>query len=488
MRWGARAARLKMPRHLSPALAAAAVVAGIGAVATGAVAEALRFTPALLLEQVFTDNVRAEAADRDADAITIVGLRLNTAYESSRIQFLATGTAYYNEYWATNEFDDFNGDGAAVGRLTLLHDRLFVDARARRQEVFLAPDETSGTGLTTGQFNSQQTEYAVGPLLTLNMFDLADLAVRATYAEVTFDEPIAGPLLVPINDIVAKSLAGRITTGERHSNYELIGTAEHLETEDGFELENAVGHVLLHVTGTFTAIGRYGYEHIQDPSIPTIRGPRWSVGGRYTTSGNSYAQLEFGERFEGSSWAGDINLVLSPRVRFTAQYTDTLVPAQLESLQSLDDLFDAEGNLTLQPAPEPFVPDLALANQIVRDKDLTATTVYTRGLATFALTGVHSERAFLGLGTTEKQYAVEVEWREQMSRSLTGNASLVFFNDYEPPLGADPLQQYRAEVGFVYLYNADLTFNGSLIWALNDRETTGDSQTSVLRLGLVQAY
>jgi uncharacterized protein (PEP-CTERM system associated) len=488
MRWGARAARLKMPRHLSPALAAAAVLVGVGAAATGALADVFRFTPSLLLEQIFTDNVRAEAADRDADAITIVGLRLDTQYTSSRIQFLASGTAYYNEYWATNEFDDINGDGAAVGRLTILNDRLFVDARANRQEVFLAPDETSGTGLTTGQFNSQQTSYAVGPLLTLNMFDLADLAVRATYAEVAFDEPIAGPLLVPINGVVAKSLAGRVTTGERHSNYELIGTAEHLETEDGFKLENAVGHVLLHLTGTFTAIGRYGYERIEDPSITTVRGPRWSVGGRYATSGNSSIQLEFGERFEGTSWSGAANLVLSPRVRLNAQYVDTLVPAQLQSLRSLDDLFDAEGNLSLQPAPEPFVTDLTLANEIVRDKRLSSTMTYTRGLAAFSLNGTHSERNFLGLGTTEKQYAIAVDWRETLSRSLTGNANITFFNDYEPPLGADPLQQYRAEVGFIYLYNADLTFNGSLIWALNDRETTGDSQTSVLRFGLVQAY
>lgn len=477
-----------MPRRLSHALAAVAVVAGVGAVATGALAEALRFTPALLIEQVFTDNVRAEAADRDADAITIVGLRLDAQYESSRIQFLASGTAYYNEYWATNQFDDVNGNGAAVGRLTILHDRLFVDARASRQEVFLAPDETSGTGLTTGQFNSQQTQYAVGPLLTLNMFDLADLAVRATYAEVAFDEPIAGPLLVPINGVVAKSMAGRITTGERHSNYELIGTAEHLETEDGFELENAVGHVLLHLTGTFTAIGRYGYEHIEDPSITTVRGPRWSVGGRYTTSSNSFIQVEFGERFDGASWAGDVNLTLSPRVRLNARYQDTLVPAQLQSLRSLNDLFDADGNLTLQPAPQPFTPDLSLANQVVRDKRLSGTMAYTRGLATFSLNGTHSERDLLGLGTTEKQYAIAVDWREALSRSLTGNAGIRFFNDYEPRLGSDPLQQYRAEVGFNYLYNADLTFNGSLIWALNDRETTGDSQTSVLRFGLVQAY
>lgn len=477
-----------MPRHLSQALAVVAAVAGTGTVATYALADVVRFTPALIVEQLFTDNVRADSEDHDADAITTVGVRLSGEYESARIQAAAIVNAFYNEYWATNEFDDFNGDGAFVGRLVVLEDRFFIDGQASRQEVFLAPDATAGTGLSTGSSNSKQTEYSVGPLLTLNVFDLADLAVRGTYAKVMFDEPLVGPLLVPIDDVTAKSAAGSITTGERHSNYELMGTAEYLETDDDFELRNAVGHVIVNLTASFSAIGRYGYERISDPSIPLLRGPRWSVGGRYSMSDTSFVQIEYGERFDDANWAGTANFLLSPRILFNASYSDTLLPAQLSRLRALDDIFDDDGNLSLQPAPQPILPSLTLVDQVVRDKNLNAITTYTRGLATFSLSGAHAERSIPGLGDTEKIYRFDLEWREQMSRSLTGLASAGFFDNYEPGLGSEPLQQYRAEVGFIYLFNTDVTFSGSYVWSLSDRELSGDTQVNVLRFGMIHAY
>lgn len=487
MRWGARSARIQVPRHLFRAVAAAAAVAVVGAVATGALADVARFTPAVLLEQVFTDNVRGGAEDRDADGLTTVGLRLTGTYQSSRVQAAATATAYYNEYWGTNEFDDFNGEGAALGRLVVLKDRLFVDASATRREIFVTPDITSGAGLSTGA-TSRQTDVSVGPLLTLNVFDLADLSVRGTYAYVSFDDPVADPLLVPIEDVTAKSVAGRITTGERHRYYELIGTAEHLETDDGFELRNAVGHVLLHLTPSITAIGRYGYEHIADPSITTIRGPRWSFGGRYSLSQTSFVQLEYGHRFGDASWAGEANFLMSPRVLFNAQYSDRLQPAQLSSARSLDELFDDDGNLDLQGATPPIIPNLTLVDQIVRDKDLRATTTYTRGLATFAFTVQHAERSIVDLDDVEKVYRFEVEWREALSRKLTGLATVEFIDNYDPAADAEVSQQYQAEVGFEYLFNTDITLSGSYLWALNDQETQGDAQVNVLRVAMIRAF
>lgn len=487
MRWGARSARIRVPRRLSRAVAAIAAVAAVGAVATGALADIARFTPAVLLEQVFTDNVRGQAEDRDADGLTTVGLRLAGVYETSRIQAAATATAYYNEYWGTNEFDDFNGEGAAAGRLVVLKDRLIVDAIASRREIFVTPDITSGAGLSTGA-TSRQTDFSVGPLLTLNVFDLADLSIRGSYAHVSFDDPQADPLLVPIDDVTAKSVAGRITTGDRHRNYELIGTAEHLETDDGFQLRNAVGHVLLHFTPSISAIGRYGYEHIEDPSITTIRGSRWSFGGRYSLSATSYAQLEYGSRFGESTWAGEANFLLSPRVLFNAQYTDRLLPAQLSSARSLDELFDDDGNLDLQSATPPIIPNLTLVDQIVRDKNLRATTTYTRGLATFGFTVEHAERAIVDVDDIEKVYRFEAEWRESLSRKLTGLATVEYIDTYDPSVGAEVSQQYQAEVGFEYLFNTDITLSGSYLWALNDQETQGDAQVNVLRVSMIRAF
>lgn len=489
MRWGKGIARYRMPRRPLHVVAAFATLTGGATIATHALADIIRFTPALLLEQVLTDNVRGQADDRDADGITTVGVRLDAEYETSRIQLAALGDAFYNEYWATDEFDGANANGTVAGRLVVLEDRLVVDGLASRQEVLLAPDDTGGTGLSTGDFTSNQTTYAFGPLLTLNVFDLADLSVRGTYASVMFEEPQAGPLLVPIEDIVAKSAAARITTGERHARYELIGTAEYLETDTGFRQRNAVGHVLLHLTPRITAIGRYGYERIEDPSIQPIKGPRWAAGARYGLSDNSFIQLEFGERFGSTNWSGEASVLVSPRVRFEASYTDTLLPGTLLNLRDFEDLFDAQGNLDLQAAPELFVPDLTLTDQVVRQKDLNTRTSYTYGLRTFGLIARHSEQEIQPLADTEKVLTMEFDWRETMSRSLTGLATVSFSDYYDTGVGQDPFRQYRAEIGFTYLYATDLTFTGEYLWALNDEDgADSDSQLNVVRFGMVKTY
>lgn len=488
MRWGQRSARFRMLRHPLHALGALAALASGATIATHAFADIIRFTPALVLEQTLTDNVRAEADDRDADGITTVGLRLNAQLETSRVQVAASGTAYYNEYWATNEFDDLNAVGTIGGRLVVLKDHLFIDGLASRQQLLLAPDETAGTGLSTGQVTSNQTDFSVGPLVRLNVFDLADLAVRGTYAMVMFDEPLAGPLLVPIEDITAKSAAARITTGERHTSYELIGTGEYFETDGGFELRNAVGHVLLHLTPRITAIGRYGYERIEDPSITTIRGPRWATGARYDLSDNSFVQLEFGERFDSTSWSGQAAVAVSPRATFSAQYTDELLPGALLDLRRLDSLFDAEGRLELQPVPELFTPNLTLTDQVVRDKRLTTQLTYTYGVTTMLFAGRHAERGFEPLTDTERMFGAEFEWREIMSRSLTGYAAAALDDYYETALGQDPFKQYRGEVGFTYLFNTDITFTGQYLWVLNAQSQGADSQVNVLRFGMVKTF
>lgn len=478
--------RTRLVRHLP--LACAGMVAACAELSTHALADIIRFTPTLFIEQVFTDNVRGSATDRDADGITSLGARLNMAVQSSRIEAAATATVYYNEFWAADEFDDANGQGVAGGRLTLLRNNLFIDAVASRQEIFLTPESTTNSGLSTGGSQTKQTNYSVGPLLTAELFGLADLAVRATYSRVLFDEPQTGPLLTPIDDITAKQLGARVTTGKRASLYEAIGTAEHLETDTGFELQNAVGHLIVNVTASLSAIGRYGYERIEDPDFPLISGPRWSVGGRYTFGQNSAIHVEYGHRFDSVSWLGELELQLSPRVRIAGQYSDRLAPAQLASLRPIDDLFDDSGNLDLGSPPSRVTPDPALVNQTVRDKDLVVSATYTHGLATYALTGRHADRATPTLSISDKIYSIDFEWSERLSRSLTGSASVGFFDNYEPAVGSLAAQQYRAEVGFIYLLNPSVELTGAYLWNFDARTDEPNSQENILRFGVARTF
>jgi hypothetical protein len=153
----------------------------------------------------------------------------------------------------------------------------------------------------------------------------------------------------------------------------------------------------------------------------------------------------------------------------------------------LDDFFDESGDIGLQSAPTPIRPSPALLGQVVRDKNFTASATYVVDLTTFVLTGRHDERIVPGLAEVDKIYSFDLEWAEIMSRSLVGRATVGFFDNYDPALGAAPSQKARAEVGFTYIYSSDITLTGSYYWNLTMREDEPDSQENIIRLGMVHA-
>ncbi|MBL9097757.1 MAG: hypothetical protein JNK07_12580 [Alphaproteobacteria bacterium] len=488
MRWGGNSRSRSLSRLQVPTALAAGLGVALATLSTQAWGDILRFTPTLFLEQIFTDNIRGSSTDQDADGVTSLGARLDATLDGTRVEAAMSASVYYNEFWATDEFDNFNGEGIAAGRVTLLHNRLFLDGQVSRQEVFLSPDSTSASNLSPGGSRSKETNYSVGPLLTLNVFDIADLVARATYSQILFSEPVTGPLLVPIEDLTAKQAAGRVTTGDRSSLYEAIGTAEYLETDADFRLRNIVGHLIVHLTDRIDVIGRYGYERIEDPSFPTIKGQRWSFGGRYSFADNSAIRVEYGNRFNDTSWLGEVSVQLTSRVNIAGQYTDSIAPAQLSLVRPLDDLFDDAGSVDLGTTPTQLVPNPALIGQVVRDKNFNFSADYRIGLATYSLIGRHADRQIPGLGLSDKIYSVDLEWKETLSRSLTATASVGFFDNYSPNLGSQEVQQYRAQAGFTYLFTPQVTFTGSYLWGLNVRENNDDSQENVVRLGIARSF
>jgi hypothetical protein len=273
-------------------VAFATMLAAGAQLSTDVIADVFRLQPTLILQQIFTDNIRASSSDRDADGITSLTARLNAALTTDHIEAAARVEATYNEVWAANDLDGFAGRGDAVTRVRLYENILEVDGVARRQQVFLQPSG-SGIDFLTGIGQRQETDYAVSPLLNLEVLGLADLAVRATYAQVLFDDPVAGPSPIPLDDITLKEISGRIGTGQRASAYELIASADYLETDTDFQRRNIVGSVFLNLTDKFTAIGRVGYERITDPSI----GKRPAVERRRTA--------QFGQEFfsSGRIWS-----------------------------------------------------------------------------------------------------------------------------------------------------------------------------------------
>jgi uncharacterized protein (PEP-CTERM system associated) len=485
MRFGAQEARSSIRRYLPAGMAVGAAMCVVAA--SPALAE-LILRPSLTLEQIFTDNVRADGADRDADGVTVASANLLAQLITPNIIGLADVNVFYNEFWATNDLDSGNAVGTVAARAEVLNNFFFIDAIATKQDVYLQPTDQSASGLTTGQGSLQQMNWAVSPFITSDLFGLADLEVRGNYAQVQFDEPVVGVAATLISDITVKQAGARITTGERSSLYELIGTAEYLETDQGFEQRNVIGGAILNVTKNLSLIGRYGYERISDPSLTTIRGPIWSAGGRFRLGPQSAIQLEYGRRFDDDTFLAQVDFALTPRLQVTGNYTDTLIPIQLTLVRGVVDLLDQDGNFIISAPNAPSIPDPTLVDAIVRDKEMRLQGTYTRDLQTVTMTLGHTERQFPTLNDDESFFFAGVVLQEKLSRRLDYVLNLRFQDNYATLVTNTTSQIYTTELAVVYQYTQDIAFGGGYAWRLETTPGDNDVYENVLRFSVTQSY
>lgn len=485
MRFGAKEARSSFLRYL-PACAALGAAICLE-LSTNALADIL-LRPVFTIEQIFTDNVRASAIDRDADGVTVLAANVQGLLTTSRINAFADVSLFYNEFWATNTLDNLNGAGTVAARAEVLRNLFFIDAIAAKQDVYLSPNDVSASGLTTGQGTLQQTNYGVSPFITTDVFGLADLLVRGNYAQVQFDRPVVGVAATLLTDITVKQAGAKITTGQRSSRYELIGTAEYLETDLGFEQRNVVGGVILNFTKGIAGIGRIGYERITDPSFPMIRGTIWSLGGRYTFNRDSVIQVEYGRRFDDDTFRALLEVGLTPRTRLSGAYTDTLVPVQLTLVRSVADLLDQEGNFVTAPPNSPAIPDPTLVDTIVRDKELRVAAVYSKDLQTVTFVVGHTERLYPSLNDDESFYFVGATLEEQLSRRLSYVLNARFQDNYATLVTRPTSQIYNTELTVVYQYTEDVAFGGGYAFRLEESPGGLDSYENILRFSVSQAF
>ena len=347
---------------------------------------------------------------------------------------------------------------------------------------------SGGGGALTGQGQQQETDYSVSPTLTTDLFDLADLTIRATYAQVFFDEPIVGPPLTPLDDVALKGISGKIGTGKRASLYEATVSANYLETDDDFRQRAIIGSLFLNLTEQFTAIGRIGYERITDPSIAQIRGPVWSVGGRYRLGRNSVVQVEYGRRFGDESWLGELDVAVTPRLTISGSFRDTLIPVQLTYLQGIEELFNEDGELEIPSPNSPGNPDPTVLDDIVRDKDAQFVARYLIDLRSFEFSLRHSERRFLTTQDTDKLFSLRLALEEQLSRKLSYVLGFDFFNTYAPAIGNAATEDYGIDLAIRYQVSTDTQFTGGYLWRLQTEEIDDDTYENVLRVGVEHQF
>lgn len=490
MRFGANKVRSAAVRYL-PAMLAVAAATGVG-LRFQAFADAFEFTPILSLQQFFTDNVRAASGDsnRDPDGVTVLSGTVKSLVNTSRVRIAGEATLSYEEFWATDSLDNVTANGFVAGRGEVIEDVWFIDGYAEKNDVYVSPTDGSVSGLEIGTGTLQLQSYNVSSMLVLNdLAGLVDFSARGGYAALHFDEPVVGIPPALLSDIEVKQVAGKITTGNRASRYEVFGTGEYLEADSGFELRNAVGGVFFHVTKGITAIGRFGYERISDPLFPMIRGNVWSLGAKYQTGhGASFVQFEYGRRFEDETYRGELSVQVTPRIRVLGTYRDALTPIQLTFLRDIDDLYDTDGNLSVPEPSKQALPDLLIPDTIVRDRDIILTGEYLLGLRTVTLRLQHSDRFFPLLADDEKYFAANLTIDEQLSRRLSYLVDVEFLDDYDAVLARPTTKSYTARLSVSYEYKDRFALTGGYATRIRTTPGSDDVYENVLRLGVSKTF
>jgi uncharacterized protein (PEP-CTERM system associated) len=341
------------------------------------------FLPRLGLAEAFDDNLFQVASPRRADLTTLVSPGFSLIGDTARLQLTA-------DYSPTLEINAINGSQNAVtqqlnavGLLTLVPNRLFVDLRALAgvqatdglvggygslgtagpATAYAGGGGIGGGGLGLSKFNRTQTAsvgispYVVGRVGEYGRFragaslDVAHYSSAAGFITLPFAGSNAetvvttqqmahydtGDYFAAVQDQVDLNLSQSQTTSELAGNGQTGGQV--FGGNSRSTRETLSDQVTWHYNQSFAFFASLGWENIRYRGTEqlSINGPTWSIGTNWTPSPDSLLTISYGHREGADSLAVDARYALTGRTLLSASYSNT-VGTQLQNVQRQLDL------------------------------------------------------------------------------------------------------------------------------------------------------
>jgi uncharacterized protein (PEP-CTERM system associated) len=423
--------------------------------------------PTLSLEVNASDNIRRTADNRQSDIVFVPDAGLSITGEVSHLKmFLDADLRYYN-FLNESSLDRLTGNLLTHGTLTAVPGFLFVDASAQISDEFLKVTDQSPTGLPNGNSQTRIINTQVSPYITTELFDDADLTLRARIADVQFSE-LEGmaPSTAPSDSIIYQG-GGLLTNGPRSRIVQWRLSADYTleDREDGSEFSSADGlaGVTVRVSPKIHLIGRVGYELVNDPTINDIRDVIWAGGATYTIGEASEITAERRHRFGRDAWFANMNLAMNSQFSVTGGYEERLESEQIRLSRSLNEIFEQTGSLPAAPTQVSLGEDLIDDTFFVKDARLGAR--YRTDETTFDLSAILSERDFTSLNTHDQTAGVSTRFSERLPANLRLELSGSYNATLEARIGQVETQTYSASGGVTYVLSGFANANLTYTWA-----------------------
>jgi hypothetical protein len=438
---------------------------GFGAAAAGG---GWTFTPAVSLEEVWTDNILQTTNNRRWDLLTLAtpSIAINGDTPNAQVQFQYG--PQFRLAARTPQEDSITNQLVGTGQFTIIPDEFYVNASAFAGGApvgggfgalgfgatpnfggFSSPVTQNGTASLSTQNQVQTNSISVTPYWLHRFGDTGTAKIGYQINESSFSQGKGYvPVLFPSGPNTAYNITNegiaQFETGDRFAPWRnltildaSIGNGNFQGNSSQYVASNQLGY---QVNRELIVYGQIGYEDLYYSGTPSTRisDATWAVGGTWTPNPSSQINASFGHRYGENNFEFNGSYQLTARTQLAASYT-TGVQNFLQGIQNQLDF------TSLTPSGEAVNADtgapmfigtngLGVQSGLFRVKSFNAsiTTVYARDQFAIYFQVAQSTTlakapagsivlvnvATPAVGSTSNSKAVYGSWTHQMSEVL----------------------------------------------------------------------
>ncbi|MCU7921843.1 MAG: TIGR03016 family PEP-CTERM system-associated outer membrane protein [Candidatus Thiodiazotropha sp. (ex Dulcina madagascariensis)] len=421
-------------------------------------------SPAILVEQVYTDNALLTQDNEEDDSITRVRPSLSLYKEGARASLDFNYAPEYRHYWQDTEDNEVVHLLRAEGNVELYENTLFLDGWANADRSNVTSSGRVGLNGLTGTADDTDV-YSIGlsPYLTARFGGYSVLEVRYTGDRVDYSED--GP-----SDSVGHSVDIVLGSGSYFTNqiWEVSAFQKRVDYEaldDDNESSIFRAELVQQLTHQWALAFAAGYEEYILAVTEDSDGSLWSLGAIYTPTPRTRIAAGFGERSFGDDYFVDFSH-RSSRTLFTAEYERDFISARDEvGRQTLFQRQDAFGNLVRDPILEDArsvtrsgtTPTLTEDFYEIR-RFITGFTYQTpRTLS--GIRGAYTERIYDDSARDTEDLDIALNFVRRLTRLTEGVVEITWHDHDEALLTYD---QWVASLGLSYQLGSDASVAMSL--------------------------
>jgi uncharacterized protein (PEP-CTERM system associated) len=433
-------------------------------------------TPAVTLEQTYTDNVYLTEVDEESESVTRLSPSISAYREGARARVDFNYAPEFRHYWEDTEEDDVIHFLRAEGDVEMLEDYLFLDGWATADLASITSRGRTGVSGLTG--SSDFTEvYTAGlsPYFRTRLGSFSVFEARYSADAVYYDEG---------DDNLGQQVDLVLGSGTAFSNQIWEISAKQSQVDyDSLEEDNEIKQVqaeyVQNLTSKWALSFVAGYEEFNLALNPDIDDTLWRAGVIYTPNSRTRLAIGGGERAFGD----DYYLDFSHRSRitiWTANFARDFTSARGELLQPRLFLREDEfGNFVRDPVLESPVTtqrqgssDLS-ADFYVADRFSTRFTIAT-GRSNYYLGASYTERQYEDSTLDSEDLGATTGFSRDFSRLVNGFIDVRWTDHEEEALH---YEQTFVRVGGTYLLGVSTTLGFTLAYLDRDAEEVLASYT-----------